>query len=102
MESFFIGQILVDIFLIIAAVFSLTVFGLLGWAAWEVIALVREVRGEVKIVLGTAQETLTEVRGTAHFVSDAVVQPISLAVGFATAARATARALTEPISRLRG
>ena len=97
--SFFIGQILVDIFLILAALLSLTAFALLGYAAIQVIGLVKEIRGEVKTLVGTAQDTLVEVRGTAQFLSDNVVQPVSTAVGFMSAARATAKSFTEPLAQ---
>jgi len=97
--SFFIGQILVDIFLILAALTSLAAFALLGYAAVQVIGLVKEIRGEVKTLIGTAQETMTEVRGTAQFLSDNVVHPVSTAVGFVSAARATAKSFTEPLAQ---
>jgi predicted histidine transporter YuiF (NhaC family) len=95
--AFWDGQALVDIFIILAAVTSLVAFALLGYAALQVIDLVKEVRGEVKTLVGSAQETMTEVQGTARFVSDNLVQPVSQAVGFVSAARATARSFTEPL-----
>lgn len=91
------GQALVDIFIILAAFSSLVAFSLLAYAAVEIIGLVREIRGEVGTLVGSARETMTEVQGTARFVSDNVVQPVSQAVGFLSAARATARAFTEPL-----
>jgi hypothetical protein len=99
--AFVNGQLLIDIVLIVAALFSLIAFGLLGYAAWQIIGLVKEVKGEAKALMATAQETLTEVRGTAHFVSDSVVTPVSQAAGFVSAARATAKAFTEPLYRKR-
>lgn len=95
--AFFDGQLIVDIMLILAALFSLIAFALLGYAAVQVIGLVKEVRGEIHTLVGTAQDTMNEVRGTARFVSDTVVQPVSEAVGFVSAARATARSFTEPL-----
>lgn len=99
--SFWIGQYLVYIFLILAALVSLVSFALLGYAALQIIGLVQEIRGEVHVLVGTARETMTEVQGTARFVSDNVVQPVSQAVGFLSAARATARAFTEPLYKRR-
>jgi hypothetical protein len=96
------GQVIVDIMLIFAALFSIAAFALLGYAALQIIGLVQEVRGEVQTLVGTAQDTMTEVRGTARFVSDTVVQPVSQAVGFLSAARATAKSFTEPLYRRRG
>jgi hypothetical protein len=100
--AFFIGQTLVDIFVILAALTSLVAFALLGYAALQVVGLVKEVRGEVRTLVGTAQDTMTEVRGTARFVSDTVVHPVSQAVGFVSAARATAKSFTEPLYKRRG
>lgn len=100
--SFFIGAILVDIFLIIVALLSLTAFGLLAYAAIQVIGLVQEVRAELGTLVGTANDTLSEVRGTARFVSDNVVQPVSRTVAFVSATRATLRAFTEPLYKRRG
>jgi hypothetical protein len=95
--AFWNGQALVDIFIILAALTSLVAFALLGYAALQVIDLVKEVRGEVHTLVGTAQDTMTEVQGTARFISDNLVQPVSQAVGFVSAARATARSFTEPL-----
>jgi len=100
--AFLNGQLLVDIVIILAAVFSLIAFALLGYAALQVVGLVKELRGEVKVLIGTAQETLTEVRGTAQFVSDTVVQPVSQAAGWISATRATLKAFTEPLYKNRG
>jgi hypothetical protein len=55
----------------------------------------------VKTLIGTAQDTMTEVRGTARFVSDNVVQPVSTAAAYVSAARATVRALSEPLYKRR-
>lgn len=93
---------MVDIFIILAAVSSLVAFALLGYAAMQVVDLVKEVRGEVHTLMGTAQETMTEVKGTARFISDNLVQPVSQAVGFVSAARATAKSFTEPLYKRRG
>lgn len=98
---FWIGQTLVYIFLILVALASLVAFSLLAYAAIQIIGLVQEVRAEVGTLVGTARETMTEVQGTARFMSDNVVQPVSQAVGFLSAARATAKAFTEPLYKRR-
>jgi hypothetical protein len=101
--AFFAGQVIVDILLILAALFSLIAFALLGYAALVIVDLAREVRGEIKTLVGTAQETMNEVRGTARFVSDAVVHPVADVAGWVSAARATAKSFTEPLyNRFRG
>jgi hypothetical protein len=95
------GQELVDIFLCLAALISLIAFGLLGYAAMEVVGLVQEVRGEVKTLVGTANDTMTEVRGTARFVNDTVVTPVTTAAGLVSTTRATLKAFTEPLYKRR-
>jgi len=95
--AFYIGQQLVDIFLIVTALFSLIAFALLGYAAVQVVGLVKEVKGEVKGLVDTAQETLADVQGTARFMSDSVVTPVAQAAGFVSAIRGTLRAFTEPL-----
>ena len=88
--------------LVLAALVSLLAFAALGYAAMQVVGLVQEVRGEVKTIIGTAQETMTEVRGTARFVNDTVVHPVSQAAGFVSAVRATIKSFTEPLYKRRG
>lgn len=80
---------------------SLIAFALLAYAALQIVGLVKEIRGEVTTLVGTAQETMTEVQGTTRFISDNLVQPVSQAVGFLSAARATAKAFTEPLYKRR-
>jgi len=92
----------VDIFLVLAALVSVLAFAALGYAAMQVVGLVQEVRGEVKTIMGTAQETMTEVRGTVRFVNDTVVHPVSQAAGFVSAVRATVKSFTEPLYKRRG
>ena len=99
--AFLAGQALVDIFLMLAAVVSIAAFALLGYAALQVVDLVKEIRGEVRILVGSAQDTMTEVRGTARFVGDTVVRPVSTAAGFISATRATLKSFTEPIYKRR-
>jgi hypothetical protein len=82
---------------ILAALTTLAAFACLGYAALQVVGLVRELKGEVKTLVATAQETLGEVQGTARFVSDTVVSPVSQAAGWMSAARATVKAFTEPL-----
>jgi hypothetical protein len=99
--AFGIGQQLVYIALISTALVSLFAFAALGYAAIQIVGLVQEVRGEVKMLIGTAQETITEVRGTARFMSDNVVQPVTRAAGFVSATRATLKSFTEPLYKRR-
>jgi hypothetical protein len=97
--SFFIGQTLVDIFVILAALLSLIAFAFLSYAALQIVGILKEVRGEVNTVVRTATETLGEVQGTVQFVNDAVVGPVAHAAGWLSATRATLKAFTEPLYR---
>ena len=99
--AIFWGGTLVYIFLILAALASIAAFALLGYAALQIVQLVQEIRGEVKTLVGSAQETMTEVRGTARFVGDTVVRPVSRATAFISATRATVRSFTEPLYKNR-
>ncbi|MDQ2745359.1 MAG: hypothetical protein M3Z66_24105 [Chloroflexota bacterium] len=106
--AIFNAQALIDVLLIVVAVTSFVAFALLGYAAMQVVALVKEVRGEVTVLVGTAQETLTEVQGTVRFMSESVVQPAtramaraSYALAWANATRATVKSFTEPLYKRR-
>jgi hypothetical protein len=100
--AFINGQLVVDIILVLTALVSLVAFALLGYAALQVVALVKEVRGEVHTLIGTAKETMAEVQGTARFVNSAVVNPVSQAAGWVSATRATMKSFTEPLYKRRG
>lgn len=95
------GQAVVDVFVLLTLLVSLTAFALLGYAALQVAGLVKEVRGEVKTLIGTAQETMAEVQGTARFVNESVVAPVAEVAGFVSATRATIKSFTEPLYRRR-
>jgi hypothetical protein len=95
--AFLNGQLLVDIILVITALVSLTAFALLGYAALQIVALVKEVRGEIHTLMGTAQETMAEVQGTARFVNSTVVSPVAHAAGWVSAVRAALKSFTEPL-----
>ncbi len=96
------GQAIVDIFVILALLVSMSAFALLGYAALQVVGLVKEVRGEVKTLVGTAQQTMSEVQGTARFVNKSVVAPVAQASAFVSATRATVKSLTQPLYKRRG
>lgn len=83
--------------MILAALFSLLAFAALGYAALQVVALVKEVRGEVQTLIASAQETLTEVKGTARFVNQNVVAPVNQAAAYVNTARQTVKAAGDTI-----
>jgi hypothetical protein len=92
----------VDVFVLLVLLVSLAAFALLGYAALQVVGLVKEVRGEVKTLIGTAQETMAEVEGTARFVNESVISPVAQVAGFVSATRATVKSFTEPLYKRRG
>jgi hypothetical protein len=96
---FFIGQVLVDIALILAALVSLISFALLGYAAIQVVQLVRDVRAETQVLAGTARESLGEIQGTARFINESIIAPVSQTAAFVAATRAILKSLTEPLYR---
>jgi hypothetical protein len=98
---FFIGQQLVDIMLIITLLVSLAAFASLTYAGLQIVALVKEVKGEAQTLVGTAQETLVEVRGTVRFVGDNVVTPVAQTAGWVSAVRAALKSFTEPLYKRR-
>jgi hypothetical protein len=98
---FFIGQTLVDIFLIICLLVSIAAFAALGYAGLQIVALVKELKGEAQTLIGTAQETLAEVQGTVRFVGDNVVTPVAQTAGFAAAVRSAVKSFTQPLFKRR-
>jgi len=92
-------QAIADIILILAALISLVAFAFLAYAAWTIVNVVREVKGEVNTVTGSAKDTLSVARRTTHFVGGSIVKPASIAVGYVTGVTATLRALTEDVSK---
>ncbi len=99
--AFTIGRPLVYVFVILTALFSLIAFALLGYAAIQVVGLVKDVRADLKTLVGTAQDTLAEVQGTARFINNVVVSPVTQVAGFVSSARATVKAFTEPLYKRR-
>lgn len=86
-----------DVILILAALFALVAFGFLAYAGLIILRLVKEVKGEVSMLTQTTRESLQEVQGTTRFISESIVKPASLVVGYAAAIRATVKALTEDV-----
>ncbi len=90
-------QAIADVILILAALLSLVAFGFLAYAGLSIIRLVKEVKGEVTTLTGAAKDSLDEAKGTGKLISESVVKPASLVVGYATAISATVRALTQDV-----
>jgi len=92
-------QAIGDVILILAALFSLIAFGFLAYSGWMIYRLVKDVKAEISTVTDAAKETLDEAQGTVRFVSESIVKPASVVAGYGAAIRATAKALTEEISK---
>lgn len=90
-------QGIADVILILAALFSLIAFAFLGYAAFTIIGLVKDVKGEVNVLTGAAKDSLHDAQGTGRFVSESIVKPASVVFGYATAVKATIQALTEDV-----
>src|ERR1700682_6234481 len=64
-----------DVFIILLALESLIVVGLLVWLILELRGLTNLLKKEIRSILSSAQETVSTVRGTTTFVSSNVVAP---------------------------
>ena len=80
-----------DIFIIFMAIVSLFIGVMLVALVYQIAALTRMLRDEIKPLLENAQETVNTARGTTMFVSEHVVQP---AIGAAAAAAGIARVVS--------
>jgi hypothetical protein len=65
-----------DIFIIFLAIVSLFIVVMLLALVYQIAALTRMLREEIKPLLENAQETVNTARGTTLFVSDRVVRPM--------------------------
>ena len=59
-----------DIAIIIIALQSIVIGGLLGLLVWQIWRLVKTLQADIKPIIQDAQATVNTVRGTATFVSD--------------------------------
>lgn len=65
-----------DVFIIFMAIVSLFIGIMLVALVYQIAALTRMLREEIKPLLENAQETVNTARGTTQFVSDHVVKPV--------------------------
>ncbi|HJW84994.1 MAG TPA: hypothetical protein VJ754_11875, partial [Anaerolineae bacterium] len=80
-----------DIFIIFMAIVSLFIGVMLVALVYQIAALTRMLRDEIKPLLENAQETVNTARGTTRFVSEHVLQP---AIGAAATAAGVARVIS--------
>ena len=83
-----------DVFIILLALESLIVVGLLIWLILELRGLTNLLKNEIKPILTSAQETVSTVRGTTNFVSNNMVAPIIKAQSYMAGFRAIVDTLT--------
>ncbi|MGQ9584466.1 MAG: hypothetical protein ACUVXG_03600 [Anaerolineae bacterium] len=82
-----------DIAIIILAVESIVIGGLLIFLIFQVRSLVRLLREELKPILDSTRETVGTVRGTTSFLSETIVSPIVEVAGYVAGLRQAVRAL---------
>jgi hypothetical protein len=75
-----------DIAIIVLAIESLIIGGLLVVLLLQIRGLTRMLQEEVQPILESTRETASTVRGTTVFVSNTFVKPLINAVGYASAA----------------
>jgi len=75
-----------DIAIILLAVESLVIGGILIVLVLQIRSLTKMLEEEVQPILESTKETATTVRGTTVFLSDTFVKPLINAVGYASAA----------------
>ncbi len=86
-----------DIAIIIVAVETIIISGLLIVLIWQVWRLVKMVQTEIKPILQDTQATVGTVRGTADFVGNNVVNPVVRTSGRIAGFRQTVRTLQAEI-----
>lgn len=86
-----------DIAIIIIAVESIFVFLLLGVLVWQVWRLTKMLQTEIKPIIEDTKDTVSTVRGTAAFLSENVVTPVTKTSSNIVGMRRTLQVLTSGI-----
>ncbi len=82
-----------DVLVILLAIESIVVLGLMAWLVFQVRALILYMNTEVKPVLENVNVTLTTMKDTTGFLRDTAVNPVIKTQSYATGAVETVRAL---------
>ena len=97
-----------DIAIIIIAIQSIVIGGLLALLVWQIWRLVKTIQTEIKPIIQDTQTTVSTVRGTATFVSDNVVNPVVKTSSKVVGLRRTMQSLTadlrpqrKPVARVK-
>lgn len=82
-----------DLSIIALALVSIVIGLFLAILIFQMQSLIALLRDEIKPILESANQTVSTVRGTTSFLSDALVHPMIAAASYASAVRQTVRAL---------
>ncbi len=82
--------VLRDILIILVALESLVAIGLLVYVGFQILGLVRTLRGQVPPLFSTVQQTAGTIEGTVTFIGERAVTPV---VRYASVAAAVMRFL---------
>lgn len=85
-----------DIAIIVLAIESLVIGGLLIFLLYQIWRLVSLLRSEIKPLLDSANATADTVRGTTGFVSENVVKPVVRVRAFVAGVDGAVKALVKP------
>ena len=91
-----------DIAIILLAVESLVIGGLLVALTWQVWRLVRMLETEIRPLLDSANDTMNTMRGTTDFVSENVVEPVVRIHSLIAGIKGGVKALFKPMRANKG
>lgn len=83
-----------DLAIILLAIESLVIGGILIVLIWEVRNLTKMLREEIKPIIDSADETVRTMRGTTSFMSETLVKPVVRASSFASGVAQALRILS--------
>jgi hypothetical protein len=83
-----------DIAIIVLALVTIVIGLFIAILIFQLQSLIALLRDEIKPILESTNETVSTVRGTTTFVSDALVQPMITAASYASAIRQSITTLT--------
>jgi hypothetical protein len=89
-----ITSVLRDVAIIALALVTLVIGLFLAILIFQLQSLIALLRNEIKPILESTNQTVSTVRGTTTFVSDAVVRPMITAASYASAVRQTIQTLS--------
>ena len=91
-----------DIAIILLAVESLVIGGLLVVLTWQIWRLVKMLETEIRPLLDSANDTVNTMRGTTDFVSENVVEPVVRIHSLVAGIKGGMKALFKPLGARAG